>query len=106
VSNIGNERINVSAYAYGLFPQDGLAMNCTQNNISIGSERFALTPSVAFAAKTPLTTALSPLNLLIDEQTTPGPAPDNKTYWQLEAPVVEQPQGNCTGILVFQAEAE
>ena len=52
VSNIGNTRINVSAYGYGVSQGDGLAMDCAQNNISLASERYALSSGVAFGSKT------------------------------------------------------
>lgn len=106
ITNIGNVRINVSAYGYGSSVGDGLAMNCDQNNISIDLQRYALTSGVSFATKSLVSSTLQTLNLFIDPQQSPGPVPENQTFWQLEASGPAQPQGVCNGVLVFQAEAE
>jgi hypothetical protein len=42
-------------------------------------------------------------NLTISKQTVPSTQMINTTYWQLRIP--PNPAGNCTGFVIFQAEA-
>lgn len=105
VTNFGNMNINVSVEGYGVTRGDGLAMNCSiDGTISVEYERFSLTDSGNWVDKTPLssTPQLIP-NLTISKQTVPSTPITNTTYWQLRIP--PNPAGNCTGFVIFQAEA-
>lgn len=105
VTNFGNRAINISVEGYGVTRGDGLAMNCSQaGNISVQYERFSLVDTGNWIDKTPLNSTSQLLsNLTIDKQTLPGTLITNTTYWQLNVP--PNPAGNCSGFVIFQAEA-
>jgi len=106
VTNFGNMAINVSLEGYAVTKGDGLAMNCSiAGNISIDNEHFSITDTGNWVDKTALTSGTSQLiaNLTISKQTIPSTPMTNTTYWQLRIP--PNPAGNCTGFVIFQAEA-
>lgn len=105
VTNFGNMAINVSVEGYGSTRGDGLAMNCSlSGNISVQYERFSTTDTGNWIDKQALssTAQLIP-NLTINKQTLPGGVVTNTTYWQLNIP--PNPAGNCSGYIIFQAQA-
>ncbi|GIU69978.1 MAG: hypothetical protein KatS3mg002_1214 [Candidatus Woesearchaeota archaeon] len=105
VTNFGNMPINISVEGYGAVRGDGLAMNCSIfGNISVEYERFSIVDTGNWIDKTPLSsTAQLISNLTIPKQTLPSTPMVNTTYWQLRVP--PNPAGNCTGYIIFQAEA-
>ncbi|MEM4711017.1 MAG: hypothetical protein QXL18_03660 [Candidatus Woesearchaeota archaeon] len=105
ITNFGNMPINVSVEGYGAVRGDGLAMNCSiSGNISIEYERFSLIDTGNWIDKVPLSSIPQLIsNLTIQKQTLPSIPMVNTTYWQLRIP--PNPAGNCTGFIIFQAEA-
>jgi hypothetical protein len=106
VSNIGNMAINISLEGYGVTRNDGLAMSCSvAGNISVEYERFSIEDTGNWIDKINLTSSLPTLipNLTISKQTLPNETQINTTYWQLRVP--PNPAGNCTGFVIFSAEA-
>ncbi len=103
VTNFGNMNINVTVEGYGAVRGDGLAMNCSlSGNITVQNQRFAIA-SGAFGTKTNLSSSAQQTGLTIPKQTLPGTQMSNSTYWQLYVP--PNPGGNCTGYVIFSAEA-
>lgn len=105
VTNLGNMAINVSVEGYGTTRGDDLAMNCSINgNISIEYERFSTTDTGNWVDKSALSSSAQLIpNLTISKQTLPSTLITNTTYWQLRIP--PNPAGNCSGFVIFQAEA-
>ena len=105
ITNYGNMAINISLYGYGVTSGDGLAMNCTVGNISVENEKFSISVSDDYAAKTALVgTPGSPVLMGL---TSPWRRDDstpvtNTTYWQLY--IQPNPFGVCNGSIVFSAE--
>lgn len=105
ITNFGNMAINVSVEGYAITRGDGLAMNCSINgNISVEYERFSTSDTGNWVDKIALSSTAQLLpNLTISKQTAPSTPITNTTYWQLRVP--PNPAGNCTGYIIFQAEA-
>ncbi|GIU69987.1 MAG: hypothetical protein KatS3mg002_1223 [Candidatus Woesearchaeota archaeon] len=106
ITNFGNMPINISVEGYGAVRGDGLAMNCSLfGNITVSMERFS-TSDVDWSLMNPLSSSpqLIP-GLTIPKQTLPSTPMVNTTYWQLYVNVSNNPAGNCTGYIIFQAEA-
>jgi hypothetical protein len=82
-------------------------MNCSvTGNITVSNERFALTSGVAWASKTALTSTLGGsiiAGLTMSKQTVHNTFIVNSTYWSLYIP--PNPSGNCTGYIIFSAQA-
>jgi hypothetical protein len=104
VTNFGNMPINLTLEGYGVRQGDGLAMNCSINgNITVDNERFAVASGV-WGAKTALTSSQQlAQGLTIVKQTSSNTPIVNSTYWQLYIP--PNPAGNCTGYVIFTAQA-
>lgn len=105
VTNFGNMAINVSVEGYGTTRGDGLAMNCSlSGNISVQYERFSTQDTGNWIDKMALNGSAQLIpNLTIVKQTAPAVPITNTTYWQLNVP--PNPAGNCSGYIIFQAEA-
>jgi hypothetical protein len=106
ITNFGNSAINVSVEGYGTTRGDGLAMSCGINgNITVANERFSIT-DVTYNSRTALSSSAQLLqNLTLPKQTIPGTQIVNTTYWQLYIDSTNNPAGNCSGNVIFQAEA-
>lgn len=103
ITNFGNMAINISVEGYGVTRGDGLAMNCTNGNISVSNLKFS-NADVDWASKIALSqTPQAVPGVTIPKQTIPNTLMTNTTYWQLYIP--PNPGGNCTGHVIFQAEA-
>ncbi|MFC1648281.1 hypothetical protein ACFL1B_02370 [Nanoarchaeota archaeon] len=108
VTNFGNIQINLSVRGFGETSGDGLAMKCSQNNITIGNERFDVNASMPWASMNALdgtTQEVSGFSVIQRTDDAPGGETINSTYWTLRVPVSDNPSGQCNGSLVFQAEA-
>ncbi|MGV8150818.1 MAG: hypothetical protein ACP5NV_03770 [Candidatus Woesearchaeota archaeon] len=106
ITNFGNRAINVTVEGYGAVRGDGLAMNCSLGgNIAVAHERFSLT-DVDWSSRTPLSSSPQLISgLTIPKQTLPGTMMTNTTYWQLYVDSTNNPGGNCSGYVIFSAEA-
>ena len=106
ITNIGNRQINITVEGYGVNRGDGLAMNCSLGgNIAVSNERFSIN-DVNWTSMTNLSsTAQNIPGLSIPKQTLPGTLVTNTTHWQLYADSANNPGGNCTGYVIFSAEA-
>jgi len=104
VTNFGNMPINLTLEGYGVRQGDGLAMNCSlSGNITVDNEKYS-TVSGAFGTKTALTSSsIMVTSFTILKQTLPSTQIINSTYWQLYIPT--NPAGNCTGFVIFTAQA-
>ena len=105
ITNFGNMPINISLEGYGIVRGDGLAMNCSlSGNISIQNERFSLSDTGLWIDKIALTSSPQIVsNLTLIKQTSPASPVINTTYWQLH--IAPNPSGNCSGYVIFSAEA-
>jgi hypothetical protein len=104
ITNFGNMNINITVEGYGVTRGDGLAMNCTINgNITVGNEKFATSAGVAYASKNNLTSSAALIPGLMMPKQSNDTQVINATYWQLYIP--PNPAGNCTGFVIFSAEA-
>lgn len=106
ITNFGNRAINVTVEGYGAVRGDGLAMNCSLGgNISVANERFSLT-DVDWNSKLNLSASAQKLpELTMPKQTVPSTLITNSSYWQLYVDSANNPGGNCTGFVIFSAEA-
>jgi hypothetical protein len=107
ITNIGNQPINITVSGYGgnnSVTGNGLAMICDNYaNISIGNQRFATNPSVAYGSKIPLSSTDTSMGFTIPRQTTAGIMRINSTYWQIYVPAVGLT--TCRGSILFTAVA-
>ena len=109
ITNEGNMDLNLSVYGYGTSPSDGLAMNCTFNNISIENERYDTLPNRDFDAQmTALTnndlpSGIPGLSILqrIHDNDNKYLNSTNSTYWKIRIPTAID--GFCNGTVVFSA---
>jgi len=111
VTNYGNVAINLSLYGYGQNPGDGLAMNCTTGNVTIGDERYNLTSSNPGLITGPqfdsnyqnLTGLYTVRKFDLNKKNNSFNA-TKPTYWRIKLhPVVT---GNCSGSVVFGASSQ
>ncbi len=102
VTNYGNAPIGVSVYGYGAAQGDGLSFDCVSESIALGAERYAAS-SGPYDGKTELTSSFVATGVSVWPTTT-GAASKNATYWQVRIPTTGDPSGECTGVIVFQAE--
>ncbi|MFH1505730.1 MAG: hypothetical protein ABIE94_01940 [archaeon] len=109
VTNFGNTPINITVFSFGAVEDDGLAMNCTQRNISAVYQKWSIQPDEDYAAKTSASgtqAGAQQLGMTIAKATQAGSAfySTNITYWQIQVPEDTNPFGICNGTLVFTAE--
>ena len=110
VTNFGNVNINISVQGYGAALNDGWAFICNNSvssyNISIGNEAFGLNVTSNFTQKNALTGAIQNVtNLTMPKQNVSGVQVINTTTWQVFIPPSINPNGECTGNVVFIAKA-
>lgn len=101
VTNYGNANINISVEGYGATPNDGLAMNCQQRNITIDNLHYSINATVWGSA-----TALTGASFNVTGLTVPKRTAGilwNQTYWHLYIPPAQNPYGLCNGTVVFTA---
>jgi hypothetical protein len=106
LTNVGNQRLNVSVYGYGLTPGDNASFSCANNvNLSIDLLRFGINNSVVYGEKRNISMVVQDMGLRIFAQTSPDPLPArNTTYWQMSVPTTYSAVTTCNGTIVFQAE--
>ena len=105
ISNVGNQRINVTALAYGRDPGDGISFACATNNISVDALRFAPNITAGYAAKEVMSSSFKQLRLSVPSPVAVGSPRMNTSYWQLLVPPLNASDfGLCNGTIVFQAE--
>jgi len=108
ITNLGNLPINMTVFSYGAVSGDGLAMNCSQGNISAEHQKFSHNVSANYTQKTATPgNPVSPADmaLQVQKQTVPATQITNTTYWQLYVSADNNPYGVCNGTLVFAAYA-
>jgi hypothetical protein len=103
-TNIGNQRVNISAYAYGASTGDGNSFSCATQNISAMWLHFAANDTATYDQKENITSSLQQLRLQINPQDDPSLIRTNSTYWQLQIPDNMTDTGACAGVIVFQAD--
>lgn len=104
ITNFGNMAINISVEGYGVTRGDGLAMNCSlSGNITVENQKFALSELTNYNVMTALSSSAQHIPGLTIPKQNDTELKINNTYWQLYIP--PNPAGNCTGYVIFQAEA-
>lgn len=101
IVNIGNVEIDIGIDGYGVTDGDGIAMNCTQANISLSDLRYNLSSGVAFDSMTPLSDTMNVLtgfNLVRQINSTLS---NKNLYWKVKP--TPPAFGNCQGVIVFTA---
>ena len=101
ISNLGNMMIDVNLSAYGVTQNDGIALNCTTNNISLVDEKYTLTSLTPFASMTALTSnpiQLSTFNLVKQTSITSS---QKNIYFRVKPTPLSY--GDCQGIIVVTA---
>ncbi|MGV8169316.1 MAG: hypothetical protein ACP5N3_04640 [Candidatus Nanoarchaeia archaeon] len=102
ITNYGNRDINVSVLGYGLTEGDGLGFVCPLGtNISVENQRFSVSASDAWAAKTPLSATNQDMETTLLQRQSEVTPVTQETYWQLYVP--PNPFGLCTGTVRFTA---
>jgi len=100
ITNVGNVEIDLGIDGYATTDGDGIAMNCTEGNISFNDFRYDLLPAQNFDVMTPITDDLVNLTTFnLAKQTT---AISNKNvYWKVRPSPFTA--GTCQGIVVYTA---
>ena len=110
ITNHGNVNLNLSVDGFGSVDSDGLAMNCTQGNITVGFLRYNTTKAQNYNLSTYALTD-DKLSSGIPEYTVPRRTDDgdasnlkstNTTYWKLGIPIGNA-RGFCNGTVTFSA---
>jgi len=103
VTNTGNEGIDVDVDGYGVTDGDGLSMDCTWGDITIGNEKYAIAAATAYATKTALTDTAAEVDTDIAQRTAAVTTGD--IYWGFGMPA-DGVSGSCTGKVVFTAHSD
>lgn len=101
VTNIGNVEMDVGIDAYGVVDSDGIAMNCTQNNISLNDERYDINTGTAFNLMTPVTDTMVNITGFNLVKQTNSTTSQKNLYWRTRA--TPPSFGDCQGVVVFTA---
>jgi hypothetical protein len=109
VTNTGNVNINLSLDGFGVTNGDGLAMNCTVGNISLGYMRYNVTDDQSYVTSMwNLTDDALPsgiprfiINRRVDDADYLKLNSTNSTYWKLQVPMGTM--GFCNGTVTFSA---
>jgi len=109
VTNTGNVNINLSVDGYGAVDGDGLAMNCTQGNITISYLRYNITANQDFDVSMwnltddKLSSGIPKLVISqrVDDGDNGKVNSTNSTYWKLRIP--KGVKGFCNGTVTFSA---
>jgi hypothetical protein len=105
VTNMGNLNINISTFGYARTFLDNLSFVCDQGNYTIDLQHFSANPSHNFSAKQNLSSSYKTITSLTVNKTNNDTTSLNATYWEFYADPTQIAFGNCTGFLVFQADA-
>jgi hypothetical protein len=109
ITNLGNQNINVSVYAFGGNNETAgasYAMICAVRNLTLPNERYDINSATAYASMTPVTgSAVVISGLTVQKQTIASAYVINSTYWRLHVNLSANPFGQCNGTLFFNAEA-
>jgi hypothetical protein len=105
VTNMGDLNINISVLGYARNFSDNLSFVCDQGNYSIDLEHFSANPAHDYTAKQSLNSTYKAINGLTINKTSNESVSLNTTYWEFYADPLQTAFGNCTGFLVFQADA-
>jgi hypothetical protein len=98
VQNLGNKEIDVNLFGYGLYQNDGLAMDCTLGNITISYEKYSLSSGLSYNLMDSLTNEpfqLDDFNLASANNTYNA---EKNIYWKIGVP--KPRKGNCSGYVV------
>ncbi|MBN2422477.1 hypothetical protein JXB41_04580 [Candidatus Woesearchaeota archaeon] len=98
VQNLGNKEIDVTLFGYGLYQNDGLAMDCTLGNITISYEKYSLSSGLSYNLMDSLTNEpfqLDDFNLASANNTYNA---EKNIYWKIGVP--KPRKGNCSGYVV------
>ena len=109
VTNTGNTNMNLSVDGYGVTDGDGLAMNCTIGNITIGQMKYNVTIAQNFdnsmwnLSDTALPSGIPGgynIPQRVDDGDTAKLNSTNTTYWKLRVPI-SNIKGFCNGTVTF-----
>ena len=98
ITNLGNRGINITLEGYGITEEDGLAMDCLQNNIPVGYEKYSVNFQENYINMVNLTaTAHQISNFTLPQRTddTFYKEDRNNTYWKINIPYGAK--GQCNG---------
>ncbi len=98
IMNLGNKEIDVTLYGYGLYENDGLAMDCSLGNISVSYEKYSLDSGLGYTQMVSLTNdpfQLDDFNLKSANNTFNA---EKNIYWKIGVP--KPRKGNCSGYVI------
>ncbi len=101
IKNNGNVMFNVTTKAYAVTEEDGSAMQCTQNNISIENLKYSTTASTVYSSKIASSQDGNNISINLNKQTNGAVTiPTNTTiYWGFGIPISPVVSGTCNGSL-------
>ena len=102
ITNVGNRRINVSVYGYGINIGDNNSFNCETQNISLNYTRYASNDTAEYDQKESLTDLPTELRLTMEKQNTTTDVM-NVSYWQTHIPLNITDVSLCNGTIIFEA---
>ena len=98
ITNLGNRGINITLEGYGVTEEDGLAMDCLQNNIPVGYEKYSVNFQENYINMINLTATAQQIgNFTLPQRTddTFYKEDRNNTYWKINIPYGAK--GQCNG---------
>ena len=98
ITNLGNRGINITLEGYGITEGDGLAMDCLQNNIPVGYEKYSVNFQENYINMINLTTTAQQIgNFTLPQRTDDEEYKEdrNNTYWKIKIPYGVK--GSCNG---------
>ena len=104
IFNFGNKNINITLKGYGIEDGDGLAMECSKDNISIGYQRYSTSFGDDYSTMTNLTSGYQQIiNFTLPQRIDDLSygADKNSTYWKISIPLGVN--GKCNGSITLLA---
>jgi hypothetical protein len=101
ITNYGNIMLDLNIYAYALFDNDNLSMDCTKGNISLEYQRFSEISGTTYTVMTPVNNIDSPAFVSFNLQKRVTSESKKPLYWKLQIPMYTG--GTCSGKVVFAA---
>ncbi|MBR9676008.1 hypothetical protein GOV05_03300, partial [Candidatus Woesearchaeota archaeon] len=103
IINVGNIEIDIGLDAYGTTDNDGIAMNCTKNNISFDDMRYSLLTGEPFNNMNKINDTMYELNNFNLSKQINNSLSTKNIYWRIRPTPLSF--GICTGVVVLTALA-
>jgi hypothetical protein len=105
ITNLGNMNINITVKGYARTVNDNYGFVCDQGNLTVNLQHFSANDSAPYGVKQTLSGTLQAVSGLTINRSVNASQVTNTTYWEIYIDPSQVAFGNCTGTVIFQAEA-